>query len=76
MVHLASKDIVRYRKGSDTPRFATLEEHTKEAPWGDTWKLWILGQYKSLEAGEDLLILTDSSSQIPTKLEDVKKDAI
>ena len=42
--HLAPGDIMKYKKGSDLPRFATLEEHTKESPWGDTCKIRILGQ--------------------------------
>ena len=63
----------RYQKGSDLPIFATLEEHNKEAPWGDTWKILILGQDKSLEVGKDLLTTTKRPSQIPTNLEEVDK---
>ena len=63
---------MRYKKGSDPPIFDTLEEHTKEATWGDTRKIRIWGQYKILEVVEDLLTLTDSSSQIPTNLEEVE----
>ena len=73
---LSPKGIVRYQKVSDTPRFTTLEEHTKESPWGGTWKIRVLGQDKSLEAVEDLLTPTRSSSQIPTNLEEVYKDLI
>ena len=76
MGHLAPRDIVRYQKWSDPSRFATPEEHTKESPWGDTWKTRILGQDKSLEVGEDALTLTNSPSQIPTNLEEVDKYAI
>ena len=47
MGHLAPKEIVRYQKGSDQPRFVTLEDRTKEAPWGDTWKIRILVQERS-----------------------------
>ena len=60
------KYIMRYQKGSDKPRFATLEEHTKEAPWGNTCKIQVFGQDDILEAREDLLTLTKSPSQIPT----------
>ena len=59
MGRLSPNYIVRYQKGSDTPRFATIEEHTKDSPWGDTWKIRIWGQDKSLEAGEDLLTPTE-----------------
>ena len=76
MVRLYPKDIRRYQKGSDSPIFSTIEERTKEAPWGDTWKIRILGQDKSLEAGEDLLTLTRSPSQISTNLEELDKDSI
>ena len=38
MGHLSPKDIERYQKGSYPPIFTTLEERTKEAPWGDTRK--------------------------------------
>ena len=48
-----------YHKGSDPPIFATLEERTKEATWGDTRKIQILGQEESLEVGEDLVNLTN-----------------
>ena len=68
MGNLAPKYIVQYQKGSDPPIFSTLEERTKEDPWGDAWKIRILGQYKSLEAVEDLLTPTNSPSQIPTNL--------
>ena len=68
MGHLYPKDIIRYQKGPDPPIFATLEERTKEALWGDTWKTRILGQDESLEAGEDLITLTESPSQIQTNL--------
>ena len=76
MGHLDPKYIVRYQKGSDPPRFATLKERTKEAPWGDTCKIWIWGQDNSLGSGEDLLTLTKIPSQIPTNLEEVDKDAV
>ena len=36
MGKLSPKDIVRYQTESDPPIFATLEERTKEDPWGDT----------------------------------------
>ena len=36
--HLSPKDIVKQHKGSDPPIFATPEERTKEAHWGDTRK--------------------------------------
>ena len=71
MGHLSPKDILRYQKGSDTPIFATLEERTKEAPWGDTWKIRILGQEKILDAEEELLTPSESPYQIPTNLEEV-----
>ena len=58
------------------PIFIAQEERTKEAPWGDTCKIRILGQYKSLESGEDLLTPTESPFKIPTNLEDVDKDVI
>ena len=60
MGHLDPVDITRYQKGSDPPRFDTLEERTKEDPREDTWKIRILGQDKSLDAGEDLLTPTES----------------
>ena len=59
---LSPKGIVRYQKVSDAPRFTTLEEHTKESPWGGTWKIRVLGQDESLEAGEYLLTPTESLS--------------
>ena len=71
MGHLSPKDIVGYQKVSDPPRFATLEESTKESPWGDTWKIRILVQDNILDAGEDLLTPTESPYQIPTNLEEV-----
>ena len=75
--HLSPKDILRYHKGSYQPRLFTLEERTKEAPWGDTWKIrLILVQDKILEVGEDLLTPTESPSQIPTNLKEVYKYAI
>ena len=76
MGNLSPKDIVRYHKGSDPPRFSNLEERTKVSPWGDTWNIWLLGQDKNLEAGEYLLTTTKIPSQIPTILEKVNKDAI
>ena len=59
MGNLPPKDIIRYQKGSDPPRFATIEERTKEDPWGDTRNIRILGQDKILDSGEDLLNPTD-----------------
>ena len=50
MDQISPRDIVIYQKWSYPPIFATLEERTKEAPWRYTWKLWILGQDKILEA--------------------------
>ena len=44
MGHLYSGDIMIYQKGSYTLRFDTLEEITKEAYWGDTYKIRILCQ--------------------------------
>ena len=76
MSNLSPKYIVKYQKGSDTPTFDTIEDYTKEAPWGNTWKIRILGQDKGLEAGEDLLIPTKTTSQIPTNLKEVDKYAI
>ena len=38
MGRLPPKDIVIYQKVSDPPIFVTIEERTKEALWGDTWK--------------------------------------
>ena len=76
MGQISPKDILRYQKGSDPTRLATLEERTKEAPCGVTWKIRILGQDKSLEAGEYLLNPTKSPSRIPTNLEEAEKDAI
>ena len=73
MGHLAPGDIAIHQKGSDSPRFSTLEERRKE----DTRReILILGQYKSLESGDDLLTVTDVPSQIPTNLEEVEKDAV
>ena len=65
-----------YQKGLDPPIFTTLEECTKEAPFGDTWKIRILGQGKSLGVEEDLLTMTGSTSQILTNLEKVDKDSV
>ena len=48
MGHLSPTYIVRYQKGSDPYKFSTLEERTKEAPWVDTRKIRVLGQYESL----------------------------
>ena len=76
MGHLSPTEIVRYQKGSDPPRSSTLEERTKDDPWGDTCKIRIWGQGKILEAREDLLTLTESPYQIPTNLEEVDKDAV
>ena len=76
MGSIAPKDIIRYQKGSDQPILSNLEELTKEAPWGDTQKIRILGQDKSLEAGEELLTPTKSPPKTPTNLEEVDKDAI
>ena len=59
------KDIVRYHKGSDQTRFVTLEEITKDDPWGDTRKIHFLCQYKRLEAEEDLITMTKSPPQTP-----------
>ena len=73
---LSPKDIVRYQKGSDPHRLDILEERTKEDPWGDTRKIRILVQYKSLEAVEYLLNSTKRLSQISTNLEEVGKDMI
>ena len=70
------KDIVRYQKGLYTPRLSTLEECTKEAPWGDTCKISILVQDENIESGEDLLTPTKSPTPIHTKLEEVGKYAI
>ena len=50
MRHLYPGNIVRYQKGLDPPIFYTLEDRTKEVSWGETWKIWVLGQDKSLEA--------------------------
>ena len=68
MRHPSPGYIMRYQKGSYPSIFSNLEECNKEAPWGDTWKIRIWGQYESLEAGEDLLTPADSPSQIPTNL--------
>ena len=73
MGNLTPKDIVRYQKDSYPPIFATIQERTKEAPWGDTWKIRIWGQYKSLQVGEDLLTPTESPPKIPTNLEELEK---
>ena len=48
MRHLSPGDIVRYQKGSDPPIFSTLEERTKEDPWGDTSKIRNVSQHESL----------------------------
>ena len=69
-------DIMKYPKGSDLPIFATLEECTKESPWGDTWNICILGKDQWLKAGEDLLTPTEIPSKIPINLEEVEKDMI
>ena len=58
--------IVRYRRGEDQPWFDTLEERSKEASWGDIWKIQILVQEETLEAVEDLLTPTKIPSQLPT----------
>ena len=58
----APKYIVRYQIGSYTTILTTLEERTKETPWGDTWRIRILGQDESLEAEEYLLNPTYSPS--------------
>ena len=50
MGHLSPVYIVKYQKESDPPIFSTLDEHTKEAPWRDTWKIRFLVQDKILEA--------------------------
>ena len=76
MGNLDPKEISRYQKGSDLPRFATLEKRTKESPWGDTWKIRILGQGKILEAGQDLITPTKIPSKIPINFEEVDQDAI
>ena len=34
MGHIAPGDIVQYQKESDSPRFAIIEDCTKESPWG------------------------------------------
>ena len=73
MGHLSPKYIVIYHKGSDPPKFSTLEKRTKEDTWGDTWKIQILGQGEIPESGEHLLTPTEIPSQIPTKLEEVGK---
>ena len=50
MNYLSPKDIVRKHKVSDPPRFSTIEDRNKEAPWGDTWKIHIWSQDEILEA--------------------------
>ena len=55
MGQLPPRDIILYQKVSYPPIFVNLEEQTKEDPWVDIWKIQILGQDESLEAGEDLL---------------------
>ena len=35
-----------------------------------------MGQYESLEVGEDLLTMTKSTSQLPTKLEELGNDIV
>ena len=62
MGHLYQKNIVIYQKGSYKHTFNTIEERTKETPWGDTWRIRILGQDESLEAEEYLLNPTYSPS--------------
>ena len=53
MGNLPPKGILRYQKGSDLPRLATIEEHTKEGFCGDKWKygFWsnmrVWSQYKT-----------------------------
>ena len=76
MENISSGEIVRSHKGSDPPRFVTLEENTKEFPWVDTCKIRYLFQDESLEAGKDLLTLTNNPSQIPTNLEEVENEAV
>ena len=44
MDYLDSGDVFRFHQGVDNHQFDTLEEHTKEAPWGDTWKIRVWGQ--------------------------------
>ena len=73
---LPPKEIVVYQKGSYRTILATIEERNKEAPWGDTWKIRILGHVESLEAGEDLLTPTNTPYQISTHLEGADKDAV
>ena len=67
---------MKYQKGSDLPIFSTLEERTEEAPWGDTWKILILGQEQCLEAGEDILTPTESPYKLPINLEEAEKYVI
>ena len=76
MGHLSPGDIVRYQKGTDPPIFSTLKDLNKEYSWGNTWKIRILGQYKILEAGEDLLTPPRSPYQLLTNLDWVDKDAL
>ena len=76
MGHPSPRYIVIYQKGTYLPIFYTLDERTKEVPWGDTWKIRILGQDKSLEAGKDLLTLIKSPLYFPTNLEEVEKDTL
>ena len=72
---LSPKYIAIHQKGSYPPWFSTLEERAKEDPWGDTWKIQILGQDESLEVVGNLLTPTKSPPQIPTNLGEVRKYA-
>ena len=64
MGYLALGDIVINQKEEDWHQFSALEERIKEATWGETWKIRIWGQEDIPEAGEDLLTLNGSSSQL------------
>ena len=37
--HIALGDIARHLKGLYGPQFSTLEERTKDTPWGDILKI-------------------------------------
>ena len=76
MGHLGPGDIVVYLKGADQSLFATLEDHIKEAFWGDTQKIGIFVQEDTLKVGEDLLTPTNIPYQITNNFDEVYKDVL
>ena len=50
MGHPAPGYLEGYQKGADKPQFSTLGGGIKEASWGDTCNIIILGQEETLES--------------------------